>query len=262
MASNNPHLEHGESPPSSLLTGNDPPPLQIINPAGASSFLIVCDHAGNLVPEKLQMLGLTPADLQRHIGWDLGAAELSEMLSEALDATLIRQTYSRLVIDCNRDPAASDAMAAVSDGTTVPGNQILSDEDRAARVREIHEPYHSAIRETIATSSEPKTVIAIHSFTPIMKDIVRPWEIGVLYHLGNTAFARSVLAELQQTVDGPVGDNEPYAMDGIDYTVPRHAYPDRLPYVEIEVRQDIASTPEGRARISTLLQTVLQKCRP
>jgi predicted N-formylglutamate amidohydrolase len=262
MASGNPHLERSESPHSSLLTADDPPPLQIINPAGASSFLIVCDHAGNLVPEQLGMLGLTPADLQRHIGWDLGAAELSAMLSEAMDATLIRQPYSRLVIDCNRDPAAPDAMSPVSDGTTVPGNQALSAEDRAARVREIHEPYHSAIRDKIAASSEPKTIVAIHSFTPTMNGVDRPWEIGVLYHLGNTKFARNVLKALQESVPGPVGDNEPYAMDGIDYTVPRHAYPDRLPYVEIEVRQDIASTPEGRARISALLQTVLQKCRP
>lgn len=262
MASGNPRLERSESPHSSLLTADDPPSFEIINPAGASSFLIVCDHAGNLIPEKLGMLGLTPADLQRHIGWDLGAAELSEMLSEALDATLVRQTYSRLVIDCNRDPSAPDAMAPVSDGMTVPGNQTLSAEDREARVVAIHEPYHSAIGETIARSGAPKTIVAIHSFTPSMNGVDRPWEIGVLYHLGNTGFAQAVLKELQASVPGPVGDNEPYAMDGIDYTVPRHAYPDRLPYVEIEVRQDIASTPEGRARISALLQTVLQKCRP
>ena len=262
MASDNPHLERSESPLSSLTTGDDPPPLQIINPAGASSFLIVCDHAGNLVPQKLGMLGLTSADLQRHIGWDLGAAELSEMLSEALDATLIRQTYSRLVIDCNRDPSAPDAMAAVSDGTTVAGNQALSEEDRAARVRDIHEPYHSAIGERIARSADPKIIVAIHSFTPTMNGVDRLWKVGVLYHLGNTDFARNVLRELQELVPGPVGDNEPYAMDGIDYTVPRHAYPKDLPYVEIEVRQDILSTPEGCKRISGLLQTVLQKCKP
>jgi predicted N-formylglutamate amidohydrolase len=258
MASNNPHIGSGELRPSPLLGVDDPPPFQIINPAGASSFLIVCDHAGKLIPRRLGSLGLGPEELGRHIAWDLGAAELSVMLSKALDATLIRQTYSRLVIDCNRDPSAPDAMAPVSDGTIIPGNQDLSAEDRAARVESIHEPYHSAI----ASALGEKTIVAIHSFTPEMNGVARPWEIGILHHLGNTGFAMSVLAELGRMTTQPVGDNEPYAMDGIDYTVPRHAYPAELPYLEIEVRQDILLTPEGRARISALLQTVLQKCKP
>jgi predicted N-formylglutamate amidohydrolase len=258
MASNNPHFERGESPQAVLLTVNDPPPFQIINPEGRSSFLIVCDHAGNLVPERLEKLGLEDDDLTRHIAWDPGAAELSAILSEALDAPLIRQTYSRLVIDCNRDPSAFDAMAPVSDGTVIPGNQNLSAEQRAARVRAIHDPYHSAIAAAIGD----RIIVAIHSFTPQMKGIVRPWEIGVLHHLGNPQFALNVLAELQSSMTGPVGDNEPYAMDGIDYTVPRHAYPTGRPYAEIEVRHDILSTRQGRLRISAMLESVLQKCKP
>jgi predicted N-formylglutamate amidohydrolase len=258
MASNNPHFENGELRPSSLLVVDDPPPFQIINPAGASSFLIVCDHAGNSIPRRLGSLGLGPDELSQHIAWDLGAAELSVMLSDALDATLIRQTYSRLVIDCNRDTSAPDAMASVSDGTIIPGNRDLSAEDRAARVQSIHEPYHSAI----ASALREKTIVAIHSFTPEMNGIARPWEMGILHHLGNTGFARNVLAELNRITTQPVGDNEPYAMDGIDYTVPRHAYSAGLPYVEIEVRQDILSTSDGRARISALLETALQKCKP
>jgi predicted N-formylglutamate amidohydrolase len=258
MASNNPNSEASESP-RSLLTADDPPPFQIINPAGASSFLIVCDHAGNRVPAALGTLGLGESDLTRHIAWDPGALELSELLSEALDAKLIRQTYSRLVVDCNRGPDAADAIASVSDGTMVPGNQALSPIDRAARFAEIHEPYQSAIASAISADT---VIVSIHSFTPEMKGVKRPWEVGVLHHLGNTNFALAVLASLNEMIDLPVGDNQPYAMDGIDYTVPRHAYPAGLPYVEIEVRQDILSTPEGRVRIAVLLQTVLQKCKP
>lgn len=258
MASNNPDFEVSESP-RPLLTADDPPPFQIINPAGASSFLIVCDHAGNRVPSALGTLGLGEADLTRHIAWDLGASELSELLSAALDAPLIRQTYSRLVVDCNRGPSAADAIAPVSDGTLIPGNQHVSASDRAARFAEIHEPYQSAI----ASAIKPNTIlIAIHSFTPEMSGIVRPWEIGILHHLGNTDFALRVLSGVNEMLYQPVGDNEPYAMDGIDYTVPRHAYPLGLPYVEIEVRQDILSTPEGLSRIALLLETVLQKCKP
>lgn len=258
MASNNPHLNSSESP-RSLLTVDDPSPFQIINPAGASSFLLVCDHAGNRVPSVLGDLGLGEADLTRHIAWDLGASALSELLSEALDATLIRQTYSRLVVDCNRGPDAPDAIAPVSDGTVVPGNLDLSVADRTARFAEIHEPYQSAIASAISTDT---ILVAIHSFTPEMSGSTRPWELGILHHLGNPDFALRVLSSLKATLDQPVGDNEPYAMDGIDYTIPRHAYPTGLPYVEIEVRQDILSTLEGRARIAELLTSVLQKCRP
>jgi predicted N-formylglutamate amidohydrolase len=258
MASINPEFEGSESP-RSLLTADDPPPFQIINPAGASSFLIVCDHAGNRVPSALGDLGLSDTDLTRHIAWDLGASELSEMLSTTLDAKLIRQTYSRLVVDCNRGLEAPDAIAPVSDGTPIPGNHDLTAADRAARFAEIHEPYQSAIASAISADT---IIVAIHSFTPAMNGVARPWEIGILHHLGNADFALRVLAELNALSGLTVGDNEPYAMDGIDYTVPRHAYPTGLPYLEIEVRQDILSTVEGRQRISTLLQTVLQKCKP
>jgi predicted N-formylglutamate amidohydrolase len=258
MASNNPDFQASESP-RLLLTANDPPPFQIINPVGASSFLIVCDHAGNRVPSALGTLGLGNADLTRHIAWDLGAAALSELLSVALDAPLILQTYSRLVVDCNRGADAPDAIAPVSDGTLIPGNQNLSLADRAARFEEIHEPYQSAIASAISADT---VIVAIHSFTPEMYGIVRPWEVGILHHLGNTSFALRVLSGLNEMLNQPVGDNEPYAMDGIDYTVPRHAYPGGLPYVEIEVRQDILSTPDGRSRIAVLLETVLQKCKP
>ncbi|MDB5701705.1 MAG: N-formylglutamate amidohydrolase [Sphingomonadales bacterium] len=258
MASNTPDFEVGESP-RPLLTVDDPPPFDLINPGGASSFLLVCDHAGNRVPQRLGTLGLDDAALRKHIAWDLGASELSVLLSDALDAPLIRQTYSRLVVDCNRGPDAPDAIAEVSDGIVVPGNRDLSAADRAARFAEIHEPYQSAIASAISANT---TIVAIHSFTPEMNGVARPWEVGILHHRGRTDFALAVLQELTDCVEGPVGDNEPYAMDKIDYTVPRHAYSANLPYVEIEVRQDVLSTPEGRSRISALLATVLQKCRP
>ncbi|WP_293882192.1 N-formylglutamate amidohydrolase [Sphingomonas sp.] len=260
MALNAPHFEVGDPSRPSLLAVDDPPPWRVINPLGASSFLLLCDHAGNRVPTALGTLGLGADDLTRHIGWDIGAAGLSAMLAEALDATLVQQTYSRLVVDCNRGPTAADSVAVVSDGTRVPGNEGLSDADRAVRVAEIHEPYHAAIGSALASRTDP-VLVAIHSFTPAMNGVARPWEIGVLHHLGNTDFAQAVLARLRETLDVPVGDNEPYAMDGIDYTVPRHAYAAGLRYVEIEVRQDLLATPAGQARISHILASVLQFCR-
>ena len=200
------------------------------------------------MPERLSALGLPPKELARHIGWDIGIGELGPMLAERLDAVFLRQTYSRLVIDCNRDPARADAMPEVSDLTMVPGNKGLTAEQRVARVAAIQVPYQDAIGAELArrdAAGIETILVSLHSFTPAMQTVARPWQVGVLHDRGNTAFARALIAAFEQAGDLTVGDNEPYSMDTIDYTVPRHAYEQQRPYAEIEVRQDLIATAEG-----------------
>jgi len=76
---------------------------------GRSSFFLTCDHAGALVPRKLHSLGVSTEDLRRHIAWDIGAAAVAVKLAARLAAFLILQTYSRLVIDCNRPPGSAES---------------------------------------------------------------------------------------------------------------------------------------------------------
>jgi predicted N-formylglutamate amidohydrolase len=233
-----------------LLSAEDPPPVRIDNPSGRSTFLLLGDHAGNAVPSRLGSLGLSRAELNRHIGWDIGVAELGLMLAETLDAVFVHQTYSRLVIDCNRDPAAIDAVPETSDGTAVPKNRELSEKDRAKRVAEIHEPYQAAIADEIGRRDAlgMKTVlVSLHSFTPVMGVIARPWDIGLLYDGGNTTFALALLKGLARDPALVVGDNQPYRMDDTDHTVPRHAFGSARRYAEIEIRQDLISEDSGRS---------------
>ena len=247
-------------PSQSLLTAEEPPPVRLINPAGASPFLLLGDHAGNAIPAALGSLGLGRDDLERHIAWDIGVGGLGPMLAEALDAVFIRQHYSRLVVDCNRDPDAPDAMPETSDFTAIPGNAALTSAARAARLAAIHQPYQAAIAAEIERrhAADMATVlVSLHSFTPSMNGRDRPWQIGVLYGEGDTGFALALLDLLQRRGAWTVGDNEPYAMDGIDHTIPRHAYPDRLPYAELEIRQDLLSTPEQQAGWAALLAEIL-----
>ncbi|MEN2786791.1 N-formylglutamate amidohydrolase [Sphingomonas qilianensis] len=235
-------------PDETLLSAYDPPPVRIINPGGASSFLLIGDHAGNLVPECLDSLGLPAAELERHIGWDIGIGALGPLLAETLDAVFIRQTYSRLVIDCNRDPARADAMPEVSDLTIVPGNTGLTAVQRAARVAAIQVPYQDAIAAELArrdAAGMATILVSLHSFTPAMQGAVRPWQVGVLHDRGDTSFAKALIVAFERAGDLTVGDNEPYSMDTIDYTVPRHCYAERRPYAEIEVRQDLIGTTDG-----------------
>ncbi len=238
--------------------------MAIVNPRGRSPFLLIGDHAGNRVPVALGTLGLEPAERERHIAWDIGIAGLGERLGERLDAVFLHQRYSRLVVDCNRSPAQHDAIAAVSDRTPIPANAALTDTDRAQRFAEIHEPYQAAIAAEIArrdAAGQPTVLIALHSFTPALRGAapgtVRPWQIGVLHDSGDTAFAHAMLARLRLEENLTVGDNEPYRMDLIDYTVPRHAYPGRRPYAELEVRQDLIADPAGQDAWADRLARIL-----
>ena len=218
------------------------------------------DHAGRGIPTRLERLGLPAGALELHIACDIGVAALGALLADELGATFIAQRCSRLVIDCNRDPARPDAIAEISDGVAVPGNIGLSVADRAARVDEIFAPYHARIAEEIAArraAGQATILLALHSFTPVMAGAARPWRFGVL-HMGGSRFSDAMLGALRVVLGSDlVGDNQPYRMDGTDYTAPRHAIAAGLDYLELEVRQDLIADPAGQAEAAALLAPLL-----
>ena len=165
------------NPVHNLIAPDEPAPVTIHNPAGRSPLLIVADHAGMLIPRALGTLGVPDVERARHIGWDIGIAPVCRRLADALDACLIQQNYSRLVIDCNRPPGTETSMPAISELTPIPGNVGLSDADKAARIAEIFQPYHDAIAVELdrrKQSGLPVALIAMHSFTPVYKGVARP----------------------------------------------------------------------------------------
>lgn len=233
----------------SLLGPDDPAPFTLHNAAGTSPFLLIGDHAGDAIPAGLGDLGLGIADRARHIALDIGVRGLGEALAERLDAAFLHQPYSRLVIDCNRDPVGEEAMPVLSDGSRVPGNEALDEDARAARIAAIHAPYHAAIAgliEARGARGQGTILLALHSFTPVMAGHDRPWHVGILHWRGVTDFAVRMLRALQEQGDWVVGDNEPYVMDDTDYTVPIHAFARGLAYAEIEMRQDLIGASDGQ----------------
>jgi predicted N-formylglutamate amidohydrolase len=228
--------------------------------AAPSPFLLLGDHAGRVIPPRLRRLGLREPALSRHIAWDIGVAGLGERLSVALNATFIAQRFSRLVIDCNRDPARADSIPEMSDGTIVPANQALAAAEREARISQIFAPYHARITEELdarAAREQSTIVVALHSFTPTMQGFARPWRFGVL-HLGASNYSNAVLARLRtEPGELQVGDNEPYRMDDVDFTVPHHAIARGLDYLELEVRQDLIADAAGQESVADLLARVL-----
>lgn len=242
-----------------LLAAADPAPVTVYNGNGRSPLLLVADHAGNIFPRALGRLGISAAEAARHIALDIGIANLSRMVADALDAALIQQNYSRLVIDCNRPPGAATSIPEISEVTLIPGNVGLSTAERMAREREIFRPYHDAIAAELERRREvkaPTALIALHSFTPVFKAAARPWHAALLYHR-DPRLARALLALLRN--DGlTVGDNEPYFVsDETDYTIPVHGERRNIPHALIEIRQDLLADEKGQREWAQRLARIL-----
>ncbi|RYY73283.1 MAG: N-formylglutamate amidohydrolase [Gammaproteobacteria bacterium] len=234
--------------PIKLLADDEPPAFEIVNTTGSSQFVLVCDHASKRVPLCLNNLGLTDEQLDDHVGWDPGAAEVARLLSKNLNAPLVLSGYSRLVIDCNRPLQSVQSIPEQSAGVMVPGNQKINEEERALRVNDLFHPYHNAITELLESRKNRTTfLLSIHSFTPVLNNQQRPWNIGVSFWRDNY-FAKKLITALSQSKDIVVGDNEPYAIDAeFDYAVPVHGEARGLPSAMLEIRQDGIRSVEGVA---------------
>jgi predicted N-formylglutamate amidohydrolase len=234
----------------SLLAPDEPPPVLEERRQGTSRFVIVVDHAGARIPRSLGTLGLPASELERHIAYDIGSLGLARRVSEKLDAPLIAQNYSRLVIDCNRDPEAATSIVEMSEYTAIPGNAGRSREEREGRRAGIFEPYHAHIRALLDerdAAGHRTILVAQHTMTDVFKGSRRAMHGAVLYNR-DRRFAGLVLERLREEREFLFADNEPYFLsDATDFTIPRHGEARGLPHVEIEIRQDLVRDAAGQS---------------
>ena len=243
-----------------LLAANDPPPLERFDPGGRASVLLVCDHASRRVPAALGRLGLADGIFELHVAWDIGAAGVTRLLARRMGAMALFAGYSRLVIDVNRGLDHSTLIPEVSDGIVIPGNIGLTQEARQARIDALYHPWHRAVaselRRLDGGDGRPATLIGIHSFTPQMDGLARPWQVGVLWDKP-CALAWPLMAALAKQ-GLVVGDNEPYsARIPSGGTLEYHALDCGRPGLSVEIRQDLIAGERGQAEWAERLSSAL-----
>jgi predicted N-formylglutamate amidohydrolase len=244
-----------------LLASDEAPPFELVEVAAPRAIVLACDHASNRIPAALGSLGLSSDHLEQHIAWDIGAGAVTRLLAERLRANAVLANYSRLVVDLNRDLEDRTAFPAISDGVLVPGNLGLDREQRARRARALYKPYHEALRrvtQSRTSATQAPVFVAIHTFTPKLYGVRRPWHVGMLWDK-DPRLALPLIAALRRHCDLVVGDNEPYSgRHPADFTVDHHAEPEGLAHVGIEIRQDLVNDVSGQQRCAALLGDTLE----
>jgi predicted N-formylglutamate amidohydrolase len=245
-------------------------PFETIQGRFDGGVLLLCDHASNALPLRYGRLGLAEAEFERHIAYDIGAAAATRRMAEELGAPAILSTFSRLLIDPNRGANDPTLVMRLSDGAIVPGNARIDAAEIAFRRANFWQPYREAIDTTLdrmTSTGVPPAIVSMHSFTPSMKGVPRPWHVGLLWD-SDARLAAPLLTALAADPDlqpaaTRVGDNEPYdgALPGD--TIDSHATRRGLANVLIEVRQDLMATEETAvawgARLARLLRPLLDR---
>lgn len=235
------------------------PPYTEIDGDAASGWLLVCDHASNALPREYGTLGLPPQQLERHIGYDIGAAGVTRKLAGLIGAPALMTNYSRILIDPNRGGDDPTLIMRLSDGAVVPGNADVDEEERLLRIEKYHAPYHRAVDAAIDRAIEagrPPAILSIHTFTDNWRGVPRPWHAGVLWDK-DPRFPVPLLAALQAEDGLVVDENVPYTGELKGDCLFQHGTQRGIAHALIEIRQDLVRQTEGQLEWAERLARIL-----
>jgi predicted N-formylglutamate amidohydrolase len=229
--------------------------FKIVRGSSGAPVLLLCDHATNRLPPEYGTLGLEAEQLNRHIGYDIGAQGVALDMGRRLEATVVSSGFSRLLIDPNRGEDDPTLIMQISDGAVVPGNIGVDELERARRIARYFTPYHAAIANEIDAMlgrGIVPVVTSIHSFTENWRGVPRKWSAAVLWDK-DPRLAVPLLRELRTRTGLEIGDNEPYTGYLRNDSIFRHATVRGLPNVLVEVRQDLIREAKGQREWAALL---------
>jgi predicted N-formylglutamate amidohydrolase len=245
-----------------VLTAEEPQAFTLHNADGESEFLLICDGASARLPQALGTLGLKDAQLDGPLAWDIGAAAVARLLSDRLEAPLIESNYSRLVIDCNRDPDTADAIPTRSEWGEVDGNLALDEDAIAARLSAMHAPFHarlSALIDQRLRARRPTRLIALRSFAPSFRGEERPWDISLTFDR-DARLADTLQPLLKRDERLQISINPPASADDApDYTLAHHAESRGLLHVGLSIRQDLIADVAGQKNWAGRLASLLKQ---
>lgn len=231
--------------------------------AGHGPFVFCCEHAGKTLLDVQPTLSDRTL-LDDHWGSDIGAAAVTESLARQTRSVGILGVLSRLWIDLNRVENSETLIVEACDGVSVSFNQGLDDTQRRDRITRHHAPYHRALDALIAHQQVhgPVHLVSIHSFTPVWHGVPREVEVGVLFD-EETPAVHAVAAAL--AAEGFATElNAPYSgQDGdLIYSAMLHGKRAGIPYLELEIRQDLIRTAESAEEVSSRIARALAAFRP
>ena len=223
-------------------------PFDLVEGDRKRGIVLVADHARRDLPEEYGSLGLPAAEFERHIAYDIGVETVTRELAAALDVPAVIANFSRLLIDPNRGEDDPTLIRQLYDGTVVPGNYPMAPAERERRLDGFFRPYHDAVGAMIASvaqaSGKAPFIFSVHSFTPVMQGIARPWHVGILWDLDDRV-ARPLIDMLGEDKNLVVGDNEPYDGALRGDTMFKHAIVNGFAHALIEIRQDLIADSKG-----------------
>jgi predicted N-formylglutamate amidohydrolase len=223
-------------------------PFEIVEGDRGAGLVLLADHARRDLPDEYGDLGMPPAEFDRHIAYDIGVEMVTRKLAALTGAPAVIAGFSRLLIDPNRGEDDPTLIRQLYDGTIVPANYPMAPEERERRLDRFYRPYHDAVGAMIASvaaaSSKAPFILSVHSFTPVMQGLIRPWHVGVLWDLDDRV-ARPFLDMLTEDPLLVVGDNEPYDGALRGDTMYRHAIVNGFAHALIEIRQDLIADESG-----------------
>ena len=233
-------------------------PYQVEGQDRHSQIVVICDHAANTVPDFISGgdLGISQADMNRHIAYDIGAFGASRRLAERLSASFIHSNFSRLVIDPNRAEDDPTLVMQLYDGSIIPANRGISDNDKNLRKEKCYGPYHNALKDLLAKHTNP-IIISVHTFTKQLNGYAeRPWHIGILY-ADDKRLATPLIDLLNKQPDLCVGDNQPYSGNLKGDTMDRHALQQGRIHVLIEIRNDLIEIEADQHKWADILAPII-----
>lgn len=204
----------------------------------ALELLFTCEHAGNRVPRQFKSLfAAQPEALVTHRGYDPGAGPLADFLAETFHTPLLRCETTRLLIEPNRSLHHRRLFSQFSAGLDRSIKQQLIDT--------YYLPHRDAVEQHIAkrTAKAVLVHVSVHTFTPILDDVTRTADIGLLYDPRRPlerAFCQVWQKQLRYAdPEWRVRLNYPYLgkADGFTTYLRKQFSADRYAGIELEVNQ-------------------------